>query len=118
MPRGNRGIVLLEVLVALAVLATAGLSIAGLVSTGLRSEVDAVARERALRSEEQVLTGLTLLPRAELDRRLGRERAGAVVATIERPELTLYRIAIADTIAPEIEALVTIVYKPEPAHGP
>jgi len=48
---GNRGVALLEVLVALVVLASAGLSVAGLVSAGLRSEHDARTREHTLAIE-------------------------------------------------------------------
>ena len=118
MGRGDRGIALLEALVALVVLGSAGLSVAGLVSAGLRSEQEARARERMLATEERVLTALTLLQRGDLDRRLGRHRLGEFVVEVQRPERTLYRIALADTIAPDVEALVTVVYRPGPPHAP
>ncbi len=114
----NAGVALLEVLVALALLAGSGVALAGLVSAGLRSEGDARARERTLATEERVLAALTLLSREDLDRRLGRHRLGEFVVDVERPEGTLYRIALADTLAPDVEALVTVVYRPEPSHAP
>jgi len=118
MRRTEAGVVLLEVLVALAVLAASGLTLAGLVSAGLRSEADARVREHTLATEERVLAALTLLGRADLDRRLGRHALAEFVVDVERPEPTLYRIALADTIAPEVEALVTVVYHPEPSDAP
>src|SRR5204863_8152164 len=45
MPRSNRGVALLEVLVALAILSLAGLALLDLVSGGLRAERDARDRE-------------------------------------------------------------------------
>src|SRR2546426_8460690 len=71
MLRSDRGIALLEVLVALAILSGAGLALLDFVTGGLRAERDARERERVLAVEERVLTALTLLKRDELDRRLG-----------------------------------------------
>jgi type II secretory pathway component PulJ len=118
MPGASRGVALLEVLIALAVLSATGLALAGLVGAGLRSEQESRSRERTLATEERVLAALSLLRREDLDRRLGRYRLGELVVDVERPEATLYRVALADTIAPEVEALVTVVYRAEPAHAP
>ena len=117
MRTARAGVALLEALVALAVLATTGLAIAQLLTAGLRSEQDARERERALAAEERVLAALTLLSRDDLDRYLGRHRLGEFSTNVERPEPTLYRIAIADSVAPEVEALVTVVYRRESAHA-
>jgi type II secretory pathway component PulJ len=114
----NRGVVLLEVLVALAVLSATGLGLVELVGAGLRSEQDARIREQALANEERVLAALSLLGRADLDRRLGNHRLGEFVVAVERPEAALYRIALADTIAPGVEALVTVVYRREQTRAP
>src|SRR5256885_13306222 len=99
--RADRGIALLETLVALAILSGAGLALLDLVTAGLRAERDARERERVLAVEERVLTALTLLKRDELDRRLGRHPIGELIAAIERPERTLYRIALAQPESPE-----------------
>src|SRR5437773_6232947 len=76
MRRSDRGIALLETLVALAILSGAGLALLDLVTGGLRAERDARERERVLAVEERLLASLTLLKRGELDRRLGRHLIG------------------------------------------
>ena len=117
MLRANRGVALLEVLVAMAILSASGLALVGLVSAGLGAERDARERERTLATEDRVLTALTLLKRDELDRRLGRHPLGEFVVDIERPERTLYRIALSPTSPPGVEDLVTVVYRREPPDG-
>lgn len=111
MPRADRGIALLETLVALAILSGAGLALLDLISGGLRAERDARDRERVLAVEDRVLTALTLLTRDELDRRLGRHPLGEWLVDIERPERTLYRIAVSQAASPQVEDLVTVVYR-------
>jgi type II secretory pathway pseudopilin PulG len=113
MLRNDRGIALLEVLVALAILSGAGLALLDLVTGGLRAERDAREREHVLALEERVLTALTLLKRGELDLRLGRHPIGELIADIQRPERTLYRIAVAQQQSPQVEDLVTVVYRRE-----
>ena len=101
MMRDERGIALLEALVALAILSTAGVAFVGL--------------GRAAVEADRFLTATTLLRRQELDERLGHHEVGEFVVHIQRPEPTLYRLAIAETVAPEVELLVTVVYRPLPA---
>lgn len=115
---GERGVVLLEVLVALVILTTAALALVELVDAGTRAVVEARTRERELADEQRLLSAFTLLDRTDLDRRLGRRTIGPYVADIQRPEGVLYRIALARRAAPEVEDLVTVVYRPEPAHAP
>jgi len=117
MLRTNRGIALLEVLVALAILSGAGLALLDLVTGGLRAERDARERERVLGVEERLLTALTLLKRDELDRRLGRHHIGDLIVEVQRPERTLYRIALAQDRSPQVEDLVTVVYRREARGG-
>ncbi len=116
--RDERGVALLEVLVALAILSGAGLALLDLVSGGLRAERDARERERVLLVEERVLTALTLLKREELDRRIGRHPIGELIVDVERPERTLYRIAIAQETSPSVEDVVTVVFRREARSAP
>lgn len=109
----SRGVALLEALVALAILGTAGLALVTLESAALGAERDARARERALAAEERVLAAMTLLRRDELDHRLGRHPVGEFLIDIQRPERTLYRIAIGPGNAVQVEDLVTVVYRAE-----
>ena len=111
--RNERGVVLLEVLIALVVLATAGISLVEIVGAGLRAERDARARESVLAAEERLLAGLTLLKRTELDQRIGRRQIGEFVVDVRRPEETLYRIALLQVHSPQVEDLVTVVYRAE-----
>ena len=116
--RAERGFALLETLVALAILSGAGLALLDLVTGGLRAERDARERERVLAVEERVLTALTLLKREELDRRLGRHPIGELIVDIQRPERTLYRIALVQHESPQVEDLVTVVYRREARNAP
>ncbi|HZH42407.1 MAG TPA: hypothetical protein VFD85_15440 [Gemmatimonadales bacterium] len=110
----SRGVVLLEVLVAIAILGAAGLSLVSLVQEGLIGAGRAAARERELVAEERVLGAFTLLNREDLDVRLGHHPVGEFVVDVERPERTLYRVALSRATAPDVEDLVTVVYRAEP----
>jgi prepilin-type N-terminal cleavage/methylation domain-containing protein len=116
--RTDGGFALLEVLVALAILASAGLGLLEVVAGGLRAEREAREREHLLATEERVLAALTLLKREEFDRQLGHHPIGELVADIERPEPTLYRIGLSRGSSPQVEDLVTVVYRREPTHAP
>lgn len=109
----ERGIVLLEVLVALAVLALVGMAALGLMRVAIESQQLLAGREQELRQADRLLTAYTLLTRSELDQRIGAQRIGSYLLHVERPDRVLYRIAISDTIAQQTELLVTVVYRPE-----
>lgn len=109
--RNRRGVVLLEVLVAVVMLATAGIALVELVGAGLRGEREAQERERTLATEERLLAAMTLLNRAELDQRLGRRQIGEFIVDVQRPERTLYRIAVLRQKSAHVEDLVTVVYR-------
>ncbi|HJS43591.1 MAG TPA: hypothetical protein VJ755_08975 [Gemmatimonadales bacterium] len=111
--RNDRGVALLEVLTALAILATAGIALVELVGAGLRGERDARLRESTLATEERLLAALTLLRRNELDQRIGRRVVGEFIVDVQRPEKTLYRIALLQRESPQVEDLVTVVYRRE-----
>ncbi len=114
MQQNERGIVLLEVMIALAILAVAGASLVGLLGQALREERALHERERTLRVAERVLTATALLSRTDLDRRLGRRPVGDVILDIQRPRPTLYRLAVSEVRSPAVEMLVTVIYRPEP----
>lgn len=110
--KGRAGFALLESLMALAILGTAGLALVALVRSGLDGERRARAEETAITTASRVLTAMTLLTREDLDRRLGTHRIGEFDVEVQRPERRLYRIAIAAADAPTSEVLVTVVYRP------
>ncbi len=114
MRRGDRGIALLEAMVALAILAASGASLIAVVASGLRSEQEMRRRETTMWAAERVMAASTLLTRADLDLRIGRHDVGEFIVTIQRPEPTLYRIALSERVQPEQELLVTVVYRETP----
>lgn len=110
--RGRRGAVLLEVLVALAVLAAGGLALVALVQGALADAARAKRMEAEAAAASRVLTALTLLTRGELDQRLGAHPLGEFVVEIQRPERSLYRVTVAPRTAPGQPLLVTVVHRP------
>ena len=114
----ERGVVLLEVLVAIVILSVAGLSLLELVRGGTQAVTAARLRERELADEERLLTAFTLLAREDLDRRIGERTVGPYVVGVQRPERTLYRIGLARRESPDVEDLVTVIYRAEPPHAP
>lgn len=115
MRKTKKGASLLEAIVALALLAGAGTSLVAALAASIRSQTELHRREMALRSAHRVLTAMSLLTRDELDQRIGRHPVGEFIAEVQRPEPTLYRLSIAEAQAPEVEALVTVVYHPRVA---
>jgi type II secretory pathway pseudopilin PulG len=105
-------VALLETLIALAILSVAGLSVVALVDSLIGAQAEAVQREATLTTAGRVLAAATLLWREELDQRLGSREVGEFVLAVQRPEKTLYRIAISEQAVPAVELLVTVVYRP------
>lgn len=112
MIRGRAGVVLLEVLVAMTLLTVSGLSILAVTSSAMETQRRIVSQERDLVDAERVLAAHSLLSRQDLDLRLGERDVGAFHVTVQRPEPALYRISVSAAAAPDIEALVTVVYRP------
>lgn len=110
---GERGGALLEVLVAVLVLATGGLACASLVATGLETVEAARAREPRYAAAGQLLARLAGRDRRELDLRLGERSEGELLTNVQRPRPGLYRLAVRHVDAPEVDLLVTIVHRPE-----
>jgi hypothetical protein len=109
--RRDRGVALLEVLAAVAILCVAGLALVELVAAGTRAVAVARDRERDLTDEERLLTAWSLLKREELDQRIGERLVGPYVVRVQRPERGLYRLAVERSVAPEVEELVTVVWR-------
>jgi len=109
------GTALLEVLAALAILGTAGLSLVALVHQSVRSQAEAARAERMLDEADRVLSAVTLLAADDLDRRLGSHPVGEFVVDVQRPRRFLYRIAVAEGDAPARMLLVTVVARSEEA---
>ena len=115
--RRRQGMVLLEAIVALTILAIAATTMVALSASSL----DAVSRaERAdaeTRRASALLDAVALWPRADLDRHLGDRPEGPWDLRIDRPTSTLYVIALRDT-ATRALLLATSLYRPEAPNGP
>lgn len=118
MHRADRGIALLEVLAATAILAFAGLTAVELVIAETRSLAVARARETELMDEDRLLGAYTLLDRADLERRLGTSAVGPYLVEVQRSTRALFRIALRRSANPRTEDLVTVVYRPEILDAP
>ena len=113
MRTGERGVVLLEVLAAIAILGIAGMALIEVVAGGTRAVAFARTREQQQLDEDRMLAAYTLLRREDFDRRLGDREVGPYVVNVQRPERTLYRVAIGRKEAIGVEDLVTVVYRAE-----
>ena len=114
MPRNDAGVILLEVIVAITLLAVAGTAVVSLLSAAVRQQDLLARRETTMLTAYRTLAALTLLRRAELDRRLGRHPADRFIAEVSRPEPTLYRLALLLSDTASIEMLTTVVHRPDP----
>ena len=109
MRRAEHGAVLLEAVVALTILLAGGLSLVSLLGASLASEAALARREAEMLDLERLLVAMSLLTRDDLDRRLGRHTGGQLVAEVQRPEPTLYRLSVSRGAG---DPLVTVVYRP------
>jgi type II secretory pathway component PulJ len=105
-------VLLLEALIALAIVSIAGFSAVTFVAAIQRDQTFLAVREQTLVAADRVLTAMVLLTEQDLDLRLGRHGVNAFAVQVERPEPGLYRIAVEDTLAGRPELLVTVVYRP------
>lgn len=111
------GAALLEVIVALTILVTAG---AAAVATTVEATTvvrRAASAEFRTRDASAFLTAVALWPRAELDRRLGEHAQGPWRLMIERPARTLYIVTLADS-AGGSPLLRTALFRADTSNGP
>lgn len=112
-PRGRRvGAALLEVLVALTILGTAGVAAVGATAESARAAARLRETERDLRAASAFLEAVALWTREDLDRRLGEREQGAWRLRISRTSLTVYDIVLLDSTGRRV-LLGTALYRPE-----
>lgn len=112
----RRGMVLLEVLVALVLLSLGAVSLVSLASASLRAVARAETAGDETARASAFLDAVALWPRADLDRHLGEHAEGAWRMVIERPDPTLYTVTLSDTSGARV-LLATALYRPEAPHG-
>jgi type II secretory pathway component PulJ len=103
---------LLEVLVAIVILAVAGLAAMQAVADALSSEARLGLRERELADADRLLSAYSVLGRRDLDLRLGTRVVGDWSVEVQRPRPALYRVSLARADASDVEVLVTVLFRP------
>ncbi|HET7188380.1 MAG TPA: prepilin-type N-terminal cleavage/methylation domain-containing protein [Gemmatimonadaceae bacterium] len=110
----RRGVVLLEVLVALVLLGAAAASLTALALESGRATERARAADRETRAASAFLDVVALWPREDLERRLGSRHQGAWVLEVQRAGTALYRVTMRDSTGRR-ELLRTSLYRPDSA---
>ena len=95
--RPRSGVALLEVVVALAILVTAGISLMSLTRLSLIAVGESAARERETEAAADFMTRVALWSRADLDRHLGQRPQGDWSLEIERVTPSVYVIVLRDS---------------------
>ncbi|MGH7633819.1 MAG: PulJ/GspJ family protein [Gemmatimonadaceae bacterium] len=108
--------VLLEVIVAMTILAVGGAAIVSLASASLDAVSRATIAERDATQASAFLDAVALWPRADLDRHLGVHAEGPWHLVVERPLPALYQVTLTDS-AHDREILSTTLYRPEKAYA-
>ena len=111
--RPRRGMTLLEVLVALAILGSAGLATVMLGAESSRAVRAAREADRSLREASAFFDAVALWPREDLDRHLGARPQGPWRMRVDRPAPTLYVVTLADSSSGRT-ILETSLFRPEP----
>lgn len=96
MVRSERGAVLIEVIIALTILAAIGAALLSSAWLWHRTAERAREAEADLRAASAFMEAVTLWTRAELDQRLGDRAQGTWRLRIERPLQSLYVVSLAD----------------------
>jgi len=108
--RGKTGAVLLEVLVAMTILAVAGMALLSGSSQAAQSLSMAREREREMRDASAFLDAVSLWTRADLDRHLGTRPQGPWRMHVARPTVSIYEVTITDS-ATSAPLLRTSIYR-------
>jgi len=110
------GTALLEVLVALTILAVAGVAAVTLAAESAGAVRRAREADDRMRRASAFMDAVALWTRDDLDRRLGDRSQGPWRLTIDHPQPTLYVVTLADS-GTGADVLHTALYRPEAARA-
>lgn len=110
--RVRTGMTLLEVLIALAILATGAMALLALASQSWSAVRRAREADDALLEASAFLEAVALWPREDLDQRLGERVQTPWRLRIDRPLPVLYAVTLADSSGRDT-LLVTSLFRPE-----
>jgi type II secretory pathway pseudopilin PulG len=108
---------LLEVLIALAIMGTAGLAVVGLASQSWQVVRTSDEADRSLAEASAFFEAVVLWPREDLDQRLGDRVQHPWRLRIDRPVPALYVATLTDSSGSDT-LLVTSLFRPEPRRAP
>jgi type II secretory pathway pseudopilin PulG len=111
--RRRKGAILLEALVALVIMASAGAAVAALAVESSQAVRRTRSTEAELRRADAFFALVALWPREDLDRHFGEHQQGPWRLRVERPTLTTYAITLTDSLGARA-LLRTVLYRPEP----
>lgn len=112
----NKGLVLLEVMIALAILAVAGVSALTLAVNSLAAIERAQRANQASERASHFMDAVSLWTRSDLDRHLGDRSEGAWRLSIGRPVPTVYVVSLRDT-ATNRDLFTTSLFRPEASYA-
>lgn len=113
--RGNRsGFMLLDVLVALALLGLTASAISGVIAATLDATIQLRQHEERVARASRLLDVAMLWTELELDQRLGERNQGPFRLRIDRPQQHLYSLTVIDSLSRE-PVLRTARYVPDGA---
>jgi prepilin-type N-terminal cleavage/methylation domain-containing protein len=104
------GFALLEVMVAMALMATAAVSLMGVLGAATRSLHAVRAKEAVAEHCHSAMTAYALMSTRDLARRIGAQQWQHCLVEISRPRPAIYRIAATPDSA-AIPLLVTLLYR-------
>jgi prepilin-type N-terminal cleavage/methylation domain-containing protein len=107
-----RGVVLLEVLIAMAILGVVGAAVAAMAVGASDAVHRAQGADADLRRASNFLEAVALWPREDLDRHLGSRRQGAWRLDVQHPVRSLYTVVLTDSGGAH-ELLHTALFRPE-----
>jgi len=109
--RRKSGVILLEVMLALAIVAVAGAALLALSAGSLDAITRGIRSEVRMREASAFLSTVSLWPAEDLDRRLGARAQGKYTLVIQRPSPALYEVALLDG-GSQVELLRTVLFRP------
>ncbi len=111
------GVALLEAIVAMTILATAGIAAVTMAAQTSKAVRDAGEAEDELRDASAFLEAVALWPRSDLDQRLGDRRQGPWLLRIDRSAPELYVITLSDSLG-RAPMLRTSLFRPDASRVP
>lgn len=118
MTANRRGTTLLEAILAIALIATLGLTVLRL-SRAARDAVSAAERsDLEMRAASDFLNAVSLWSQPELDQRLGFREQGRWTLEIARPEVGFYEVRLLDSAATSIVLETSLFRRPALVEAP